>query len=78
MQFFHETDTLFLEFFFRHACQENVEFVAAGAEDFARPEEITQEGSAVADHLVPGLMALAVVCVFQPVQVHKHNTHAAF
>ena len=67
-----------MEFFFRHARQENVEFVAAGAEDFARPEEITQEGSAVADHLVAGLMALAVVCVFQPVQVHKHNTHAAF
>ena len=78
MQLFQEMDRQILEFFFCHTRQENVEFVAAGAEDFARSEEITQEGSAVADHLVPGLMALAVVCVFQPVQVHKHNTHAAF
>ena len=67
-----------MEFFFCHTRQENVEFVAAGAEDFALTEEVAQEGGAVADHLVAGPVALAVVCVFQPVQVYKHDTHAVF
>ena len=68
-QFFHETDTLFLEFFFRHARQRTLNSSPPVRKTLPALEEITQEAEALLrDYLVAGLMALAVASVFQPVQ----------